>query len=268
MTMTEQRIFSGEEIYKALKKEWQELLDEEFFLSLLSLSPALTLQEIEEQILDFLLLMLEQNISMNLSAIKDPHDVMRLHILDSFTILPFLDAELAKETEAGFRFLDLGTGAGFPGVPIKLVRPGLHVYLVDALAKRLRFIERSLRQIGAGDPWTIYHARAEQMGREKQHREQYDFVTARAVARLATLLEYSLPLVRIGGVFCAMKGKVEEEQKEAERAAKLLGAELEKIDRFVLPGTGQDRSILIYRKVSPSPGKYPRSNAQIKKNPL
>ncbi len=268
MSMAEQRVSFREEMYEALKREWQELLDEEFFLPLLSLSPATSLQKTAEQILEFLLLMLEQNISMNLSAIKEPRDVMRLHILDSFTILPFLDAELAKEAETGFRFLDLGTGAGFPGVPIKLVRPGLHVYLVDALAKRLHFIERSLRKIGAGDPWTIYHARAEQMGREKQHREQYDFVAARAVARLATLLEYALPLVRVGGVFCAMKGRVEEEQKEAERAAKLLGAELEKADRFVLPGTGQDRSLLIYRKVAPSPRKYPRSNAQIKKKPL
>lgn len=245
----------------------------------------------EARIIDFLADMIEQNKTLNLSAITDPHEVMVLHLLDSFSILPFLDVE-AKGKRA-FRFLDVGTGAGFPGVPIKIARPNIEVYLLDALAKRLKFIERTLHEQnfdtannfngaietkagfgGAlcssklGPPVYFLHGRAEELGKSSDFRESFDFVTARAVANLSTLLEYSLPLVKVGGVFCAMKAKVDQELVESEDAPRLLGAEIEHREDFQLPGGLGDRSLVFYRKIKSTPHKYPRHNNQIKKRPL
>lgn len=229
-----------------------------------------------EQALAYLALMLEQNQSLNLSAIKDPQEAIYLHLLDFWTLLPLLDREAARQKSSSsgpaapppLTFMDLGTGAGFPGVPLKILRPQLDLYLVDALAKRLKFIERALTELAVDQPWQLLHARAEELGRKPLYRDKLAVVTARALANLPVLLEYALPLVRPGGVFVAMKANYEEELAQAGKAAEKLGAKLEDIQSFVLPGSEARRSFLIYRKLQPTPAKYPRSNAQIKKGPL
>lgn len=223
----------------------------------------------EHQALSFIALMLEQNQTLNLSAITDPEEAIYLHLLDSWTLLPLLDQEVAAKGSGGtFSFLDLGTGAGFPGVPVKILRPDLDLYLVDALAKRLKFLDRALDEINLDQPWQCVHARAEDLGKHADYRDQLDLVTARALANLPVLLEYALPLVKPGGVFVAMKANYQDELRQAGQAARKLGAELEDVHSFTLPKVDANRAFLIYRKVKPTPRKYPRSNAQIKKSPL
>lgn len=228
----------------------------------------------EDQALGFLALMLEQNQTLNLSAIRDPEEAIYLHLIDSWTLLPLIDREVQATSDvptldaSPFTFLDLGTGAGFPGVPVKILRPDLDLFLVDALAKRLKFLDRALEEIGLSQPWQCVHARAEDLGRQGDFRDRLDFVTARALASLPVLLEYALPLVKPGGVFVAMKAKYQDELAQAGQAAQKLGADLEDIRTFTLPRFQADRSFLIYRKLQATARKYPRSNAQIKKNPL
>lgn len=229
-------------------------------------------QDISEQqktqIICYLSLMLEQNKTLNLSGITDPAEVMRLHVLDSWSILPFIKKELeSKSTAERYSFIDVGTGAGFPGIPVKIALPEIELYLMDALRKRLKFIEQAASAAEIEGVRTL-HLRAEDAGKEVQYRERFDFVTARAVANLSVLLEYCLPLVKVGGVFCAMKAKVQDELKEAKHVPAKLGAELAEVKEFILPGVEAQRTILIYRKLKPCPKKYPRSNARIKKQPL
>lgn len=223
----------------------------------------------EHQALSFMALMLEQNQTLNLSAITDPEEAIYLHLLDSWTLLPLLDQEATvKSPDEALSVLDLGTGAGFPGVPVKILRPDIDLYLVDALAKRLKFLDRALGAIALTQPWQCVHARAEDLGRKAPYRDQLDLVTARALANLPVLLEYALPLVKPGGVFVAMKAKYQDELSQAGQAASKLGAELEDIQSFVLPQLNATRTFLIYRKRQATPPKYPRSNAHIKKSPL
>lgn len=218
------------------------------------------------QLLGFLLDMLETNLSLNLTAITDVPDVILLHVLDSLTLLPVLDRERQKGKT--LRFLDLGTGAGFPGMPVKIMRPDLDLTLMDALAKRIRFLERAAAEIGLIEPWRAVHSRGEEAAASPQHREQYDFVTARAVAELRVLCEYALPLTRTGGLFCAMKAECEEELKAAANAIRVLGGEVEAVKRFALPASEVKRTLILIRKLHATARRYPRSNAQIRKNPL
>lgn len=295
----EQPVASAEELKEDLTRAWLELqaclAETDGYLG--ELSPDLDAGQLE-QLFDFLTEMLIQNRSLNLSAITDPQDVINLHVLDSLSLLPLVDEETQKmqkrtktasnkEACPALRLLDVGTGAGFPGVPLKIARPELDIHLLDALAKRLRFINKSLNRLafttqtnfepqdseGFGDaspypPVKLLHARSEELAHDPDYRESYDFVTARAVAKLAALLEYCLPLVKPGGVFCAMKAKVDDELAEASKAAHILGAELEKRLDFDLPLAAGERTLLIYRKQKACPAKYPRHNNQIKKAPL
>lgn len=295
----EQPVASAEELKEDLTRAWLELqaclAETDGYLG--EISPDLDAGQLE-QLFDFLTEMLIQNRSLNLSAITDPQDVINLHVLDCLSLLPLVDEETQKmqkrtktasnkEACPALRLLDVGTGAGFPGVPLKIARPELDIYLLDALAKRLRFINKSLNRLafttqtnfepqdseGFGNaspypPVKLLHARSEELAHDPDYRESYDFVTARAVARLAALLEYCLPLVKPGGVFCAMKAKVDDELAEAGKAAHILGAELEKRLDFNLPLAAGERTLLIYRKQKACPAKYPRHNNQIKKAPL
>lgn len=219
-----------------------------------------------EQMLSFLQDMLETNLSLNLTAITEPEEVILLHVLDSLTLLPCLDYEMADGKP--FRFLDLGTGAGFPGLPVKIMRPEIDLTLMDALAKRIRFLEKAATKIDLQGSWRALHMRGEEAAKLPEHREQYDFVAARAVAELRVLCEYALPLVRTGGLFCAMKAECEEELESADRAIRTLGAEVAEVRRFHLPGSEVARTLVFLRKVRATARKYPRSNAQIRKNPL
>ena len=200
--------------------------------------------------------MIEYNKNVNLTAITEFEDVIMKHFIDS--VLPFSMIEI-KQCES---FIDVGTGAGFPSIPLLIYRPDLKATLCDSLNKRCIYLERVCDEIGISA--NVIHARSEELGRKI--REQFDFSTARAVAAMPVLMEYCLPFVKVGGRFIALKS-VNEDVSTAIKAAKLLGgAEIEVTD-YKLPN-GDDRRLAITKKISPTPTKYPRSSANIAKKPL
>lgn len=202
--------------------------------------------------------LLEKNQVMNLTAITDPVEVARLHFLDCIALL--------QATQfAGKRMIDVGCGAGFPGVPLKIAQPELELTLLDSLGKRMVWLGEVLPQLGVDAECLT--ARAEDAAAER--REQYDIATARAVARLPILCELCLPFVKVGGVFVAMKGAdAAQEAKEAYTAIKTLGGKLEQILEYPIPGTDAVHRAVVIRKERPTPAKYPRRYAKIKQNPL
>ena len=163
--------------------------------------------------------------------------------------------------------LDIGTGAGFPGMPLKISMPELKVTLMDSLQKRLGFLKEVCDALSL-EGVDMVHARAEDGGKDKKYRERFDIVTARAVAALPVLAEYCLPFVKVGGVFLAMKGHAEDEIKSASKAIALLGGTIEKTDTFRLPGTDMDRTIVVVRKIRPTPARFPRKAGLPSKEPL
>ena len=204
--------------------------------------------------------LVEWNKVMNLTAITDPQEIIVKHFLDS--LLLFRACSLPENAS----LIDVGTGAGFPGLPAKIYRPDLRVTLLDSLQKRLNFLEAVCEKTGAEAK--RIHARAEDAGREPALRENYDAACARAVAALPVLCEYCLPFVRVGGCFIAMKGPgLEEELQAADRAIRTLGGKLESTAAFTLPD-GSERRIAVIRKIAPTPKAYPRPAAKIKKSPL
>lgn len=210
-------------------------------------------------------LLVEWNEKMNLTAITDPEGVLVKHLMDSLTVLRSLPAAGEK-----VRLIDVGTGAGFPGIPLAVMREELELTLLDSLNKRLVFLEAVCRALGLEA--RCVHARAEEAGRQKAHREKYNVATAQAVAALPALCEYCLPLVVPGGVFLAMKGPDgEREAQEAASAIKVLGGKLSGIDEWQLPpveGEAAERKILRIQKISPTPDRFPRQAAKIAKQPL
>ena len=202
-------------------------------------------------------LVLEKNKVMNLTAITDPAQAAELHLVDSLTLLKVLPL-------AGKSLLDVGTGAGFPGVPLKLAEPSLQLTLLDSLQKRMSWLEQeALPALGVQAEFLT--GRAEDFARIR--REAFDVVTSRAVARLNLLCELCLPFVRVGGSFLALKGAMaEEELAEAGRAIRVLGGSLERTERF--PVGGAEHRVLVIRKTAPTPSAYPRSWAKIKQKPL
>ena len=200
--------------------------------------------------------MVKQNEVMNLTAITEPTAVAKLHLLDSLTVL--CCAELKGKT-----LIDVGCGAGFPGVPVAIACPDAHVTLLDSLGKRMNWLETVLPQLGVKA--RCITGRAEEA--VKDHREKFDFATSRAVARLNILLELTAPYVRMGGAVLALKGSAaREELEEAKGAVKKLGLKLEKIQDFSVDGA--THSVIVLRKVAPTPPQYPRRYAKIKQSPL
>jgi 16S rRNA (guanine527-N7)-methyltransferase len=198
----------------------------------------------------------EQNKVMNLTAITEPVQVARLHLLDSLSVLTALPL-------AGKRVIDVGCGAGFPGVPLKIACPELELTLLDSLGKRMAWLEHILPQLGVEAECIT--ARAEQFAEKR--RETYDFATSRAVARLNILLELTAPFVKVGGAVLAMKGSAaREELEEAKNAISKLGLKLETVADFPVDGTAH--SVIVLRKVRPTPAQYPRRYAKIKQSPL
>lgn len=214
-----------------------------------------------EQFQTYLMLLTEWNEKMNLTAIKDPAGVTEKHFLDSILILKYL------ELPRGASLIDVGTGAGFPGVPLKILRPDLRLTLMDGLNKRLIFLSELLKALNLSAE--IVHARAEEGGRDGKYRLSFDFAAARAVAQLPVLCEYCLPFLKEGGVFAAMKGPgVGEELKSAEKAVSLLGcAAADGVREYTLPG-GDGRSLIFIRRTGPLPAAYPRHGSKIAKSPL
>ncbi|SDN68533.1 16S rRNA (guanine(527)-N(7))-methyltransferase RsmG [Acetanaerobacterium elongatum] len=205
-------------------------------------------------------LLLDWSTRMNLTAIKDEEGIAVKHFLDSI----LLDAKLHLSENA--RLIDVGTGAGFPAVPVKIMRPDIFITLADGLNKRITFLKELTAQLGLESE--AIHTRAEDLGKNPAYRERYDYATARAVASLNELCEYCLPFVKPGGIFAAMKsGEVDEELKQAQNAVKLLGGQVQEVIRFGLPDESK-RSIVVIKKISHTLPKYPRPGAQIAKKPL
>lgn len=206
-------------------------------------------------------MLIETNKVMNLTAITEPEEVAVKHMIDSL---------LAYESvmKEGKVLADIGTGAGFPGVPLKIYCPELKVVLIDSLGKRLRFLEQVIEKLQL-ENISCEHARAEDAGRSKKHREAYDIVTARAVARLSVLAEYCLPLVKKGGMFIALKGsKYAEEIAEAQDAVRILGGRLLSSEPARLPGLDDGRAIVRIEKIRNTPAQYPRKAGTPEKQPL
>lgn len=207
-----------------------------------------------QKLCDFAHAMVRQNEVMNLTGITEDEAVAKLHLLDSLTVLSTADV-------SGKTLIDVGCGAGFPGVPLKLGEPSLRLTLLDSLGKRVDWLRQTLDELGVEAE--CVHARAEEFGR----RESYDIAVSRAVARLNVLAELCLPFVRVGGCFLAMKGAAaQEELAEAERAVTLLGGQVERVDTYELDGAL--RRVAVIRKVRRTPNAYPRRFAKIKQQPL
>ena len=203
--------------------------------------------------------LLETNKVMNLTAITEPEDVARLHLLDCAALLNITDFR-------GKRVVDVGTGAGFPGMPLRILEPDFDLTLLDSLGKRIAFLQRVCDEMGL-QRVTCVHARAEEFA--AKHREQYDIATSRAVAALNVLCELTLPLVKVGGRFLAMKAvDSDDEIRAAKSAIAQLGGKVEDIRDYTIPGTDITHRVVVIGKVKPTPAAFPRAFAKIKKAPL
>ena len=204
-------------------------------------------------------LLMETNKVMNLTAITDPADIAALHFLDSAALLTLED--FRDKT-----VVDVGTGAGFPGLPLKILEPTIHLTLLDSLGKRVQFLERVCQELGLADVACI-HGRAEEFA--AAHRESFDLAVSRAVAALPVLCELCLPLVRPGGKFLAMKSVDSDQELESARhAIEILGGAVSGVRDYAIPGTEVRHRLILVKKVKKTPEKYPRMFAKIKKNPL
>lgn len=214
-----------------------------------------------EQFQKYFELLAEWNEKMNLTAITDESGVALKHFADSLSLLNFVDIPQNSS------LADVGTGAGFPGVVLKIARPDIKLTLIDSLNKRLVFLGEVCAQLGIEAEFI--HSRAEDGARDEKLRESFDFAVSRAVARMNVLSEYCLPYVKVGGAFCAMKGaQANEEFKESLNAINTLGGKLEKKYFFELPENGGERAIAVVRKVKNTPQKYPRQSGKIKAKAL
>ncbi len=212
------------------------------------------------QFYEYMNLLLEWNEKINLTAITDPNEVILKHFIDSLTINKYI-----KENST---LADVGTGAGFPGIPLKILRPDLKITLVDSLNKRINFLNEVINKLNLVNIETV-HSRIEDFGKDKKYRESFDFVTARAVANLAVLSEYLLPIAKVGGQCVCMKGSsVEEELSNGKNAIKVLGGKIKNIDEFVLPDSDMSRNVIIIDKIKNTPNKYPRKAGIPVKEPL
>lgn len=215
----------------------------------------------EEEFARFEELLTEWNEKINITGITAPEEVEIKHFLDSLSV--FLLDEL-EEVES---VIDVGTGGGFPGIPMKLYRKDLKMTLLDSLNKRIRFLDTVIEDLGLTGIRTI-HGRAEELGRKKEYRECYDLCVSRAVANLQTLSEYCLPFVKPGGYFLSMKGSdYKEELKDAEKGIEILGGKVIRTEEVRLPGDIL-HSLILIEKIKPTPKKYPRGGGKPRKNPL
>lgn len=207
-------------------------------------------------------LLVEWNEKMNLTAITDKEEVYLKHFYDSISAAFYVDFNSITS------LCDVGAGAGFPSIPIKICFPHLHVSIVDSLNKRITFLNHLADQLGLENTH-FHHDRAETFGKNKDHRESYDMVTARAVARMSVLSELCLPLIKKGGYFVAMKAaSVNDEMDKAKKAITTLGGKTEQVDSFLLPEENSERTIVQIKKVKDTPNKYPRKPGTPNKLPL
>ena len=217
----------------------------------------------EEQInrfYDYMNLLIEWNKKINLTAITDYNEIILKHFVDSLTINKYI-----KENNS---VVDVGTGAGFPGIPLKIIRDDINIVLVDSLNKRINFLNEVIKELNLKNIETV-HARAEEFGKNKKYRKKFDIATSRAVANLSTLSEYMIPLVKINGRCICMKGKeIKEELKDSLNAIKVLGGKVENVEEFELADNDINRSIIYILKEKDTPNKYPRKAGTPSKDPI
>lgn len=226
-------------------------------------SLGITLDETQEkQFTDFYEYLIDKNKVMNLTGITEFQEVIVKHFLDSLACVKVVPVEKISN------MIDIGTGAGFPGVPLKIAFPHVDACLLDSLKKRVGFLEETF-QLLKMDHIRAIHGRAEEFAKNKEYREQYDLCVSRAVSNLATLSEYCLPYVKCGGMFVSYKsGKVQEEVQQAEKAIKILGGKVKDIHYFQLPDSEIERSLVVIEKVKNTPARYPRKAGTPLKEPL
>lgn len=224
---------------------------------------SLTQQQMD-QFYQYYELLVEWNKVMNLTTIIEMEDVITKHFIDSISLIKINDTFGSTPST----IIDVGTGAGFPGIPLKIVFPELNITLLDSLNKRVKFLNEVVAQLQLKNI-TAIHGRAEDYGKDKKYREQFDYCVSRAVANISTLSEYCVPFIKVGGSFISYKsGKIDEELESGKKAISTLGAKLEDIVKFQLPGTDAERSFVVIKKINKTPGKYPRKAGLPGKEPL
>ena len=207
-------------------------------------------------------MLLEKNQVMNLTAIREPDGVARLHFLDCAALLKYCDFQ-------GKTLIDVGTGAGFPGMVLKILVPSLKITLLDSLSKRLDWLTEVYEKLDGVDSIAAFHGRAEEFGLNKRFRDSFDFATARAVADLRVLCELCLPFIKAGGKFLAMKStNSDEELSQAAHAIKLLGGRVSAVEDYTIPGTEVTHRLIVIEKLAPTLKGYPRRWAKIQSAPL
>ena len=221
----------------------------------------LTLTEEQiEKFYNYMNLLIEWNKKINLTAIVEPKDIILKHFIDSLTI--------EKYIKKGENIIDVGTGAGFPGIPLKIAREDLKITLADSLNKRINFLNEVINKLNLKDIETI-HTRAEELGKNKKYREKFDVATSRAVANMSTLSEYLIPFVKVKGrCICMKSSDIDTELENAKKAINILGCKIESKDKFDLPNSDLGRSVIILRKVKNTPSKFPRKAGTPAKEPI
>ena len=207
-------------------------------------------------------MLVEWNKVMNLTGITKRDEVDEKHFVDSLSVVQVFDVDKCKKV------IDVGTGAGFPGIPLKILFPDMEITLLDSLNKRIQFLNAVIEELGLKKINTI-HGRAEDFAKKEEYREQYDLCVSRAVANLSTLSEYCLPYVKVGGAFVPYKsGEIDEEVNAAKNAIKILGGKIVQVKKFTLPGSDIGRSFVKISKVSKTAKRYPRKAGLPSKEPL
>lgn len=221
----------------------------------------LTLTEEQiEKFYNYMNLLIEWNKKINLTAIVEPKDIILKHFIDSLTI--------EKYIKKGETIIDVGTGAGFPGIPLKIAREDLKITLADSLNKRINFLNEVINKLDLKNIETI-HTRAEELGKNKKYREKFDIATSRAVANMSTLSEYLIPFIKVKGrCICMKSSDIDTELENAKKAINILGCEIESKDKFNLPNSDLGRSVIILRKVKNTPSKFPRKAGTPAKEPI
>lgn len=214
------------------------------------------------QFLQYYDMLIEKNRVMNLTAITEYEDVVNKHFVDSLSLVRIYDFN------RNISVIDVGTGAGFPGIPLKIVFPNLQIVLLDSLNKRINFLNEVILALKL-ENITAIHGRAEECGRDKNYREKFDLCVSRAVANLASLSEYCMPFVKKGGLFIPYKsGKISEELESSQKAVHVLGGEIEQSESFLLPGTDIERALPVIKKVKITPLIYPRGAGKPTREPI
>lgn len=236
---------------------------EEFMKDLVNKAKEIGISLNEEQVkkfYDYMLVLLDWNEKINLTAITDVKEIILKHFIDSITICKYIPENS--------KLLDVGTGAGFPGIPVKIIRDDVTIVLLDSLNKRILFLEDVIKKLKLTNIIAV-HGRAEEFGKNKKFRQCFDIVTSRAVANMAVLSEYLLPFVKIDGKAVIMKGsECEEELKDAEKAINVLGGKLKSVDKFFLPSSDIKRAIIVLDKIKNTPSQYPRKAGTPAKKPI